>query len=460
LDAVHRKSGVFRFHRRFRATERVLFAGVGASRIRVATAVAVASILGLSAVPARAQGVDETCVLALTKFDPATVNVAFPDDSARYWLGVYQAVPGTRIRLTGRFAHARYISYNVYDQAQRPLDALADVELVPNAGSVNPFVAGADRTAPSRSYTAFIDFGKIPAHRAPNTLYTGTGQNGLPNYNGSFIYRLYVPDAGTSETGGVGLPTARIERKGAQPGAPSPCTNTEKPSVGGINELLANQEGIGSSSGPVPALFDRNPPKWRKFTNLPASVADSLTDSDLADPLFQAQRKLDLQHVGGSGGFLSNKHNAYLTAGLNKAFGPVAVARLRAPGFPDTRSGTPVMPAAPLRYWSLCSNDPATQRFIGCVNDDRAAVGADGFVTLVVSTPANRPSNATAACGVNWLPWGPNARDVLIYRHMLPDPAFTQAIQFATFEHEAATMGDYFPVSHYETKAGFEATGC
>ncbi|MEA2271728.1 MAG: hypothetical protein QOI98_436, partial [Solirubrobacteraceae bacterium] len=201
--------------------------GVGASRIRVAAAVAVASILGLSAVSARAQGVDETCVLALTKFDPATVNVAFPDDSARYWLGVYQAVPGTRIRLTGRFAHARYISYNVYDQAQRPLDALADVELVPNPGSVNPFVAGADRTAPSRSYTAFIDFGKIPAHRAPNTLYTGTGQNGLP--------------------------TARIERKGAKPGALSPCTNTEKPTVGGINELLANQEGIGSSGGPVPA---------------------------------------------------------------------------------------------------------------------------------------------------------------------------------------------------------------
>jgi hypothetical protein len=81
-------------------------------------------------------------------------------------------------------------------------------------------------------------------------------------------------------------------------------------------------------------------------------------------------------------------------------------------------------------------------------------------MTLVVSTPANRPSNARPECGVNWLPWGPNARNVLIYRHMLPDPSFTQAIQFATFEHEAATMGDYFPISHYETKAGFEATGC
>jgi hypothetical protein len=434
--------------------------GRGQSLRRGVAGVAAIAALACAAAPVHAQGVDETCVLVLTKFDPATVNVLFPDDSARYWTGVYQAVPGTRIRLSGRFAHARYISFNVYDQALRPIDALADVELVPTPGDINPFVAGANRTTTQRSFTAFIVFGKIPAHRAPNTLYTGTGQNGLPNYNGAFVYRLYVPDEGTSETGGVGLPTARIERVGTQSRLPSRCINTEKPTVAGLNELIAKQEGIGSTGGPIPALFDRSPPKWRKFTNLFASVADNLTDSDIADPVFQLQRKLDLKTRGGSGGFLSNRHNAYLSAGLNKSFGTVLVTRLRAPGFPDTRPGTAVMPAAPLRYWSLCSNDPASQRFVGCVNDDRAAIGPDGFVTLAVSTPKNRPANATAACGVNWLPWGPNARNVLIYRHMLPDPSFTQAIQFATFEHEVATMGDYFPVSHYTSKAAFEAQGC
>ncbi len=32
---------------------------------------------------------------------------------------------------------------------------------------------------------------------------------------------------------------------------------------------------------------------------------------------------------------------------------------------------------------------------------------------------------------------------------MLPDPAFAESIQAATFEQEQATMGDYFPVSRY-----------
>jgi len=71
------------------------------------------------------------------------------------------------------------------------------------------------------------------------------------------------------------------------------------------------------------------------------------------------------------------------------------------------------MPGGQARYWSVCENDPATQRFIACTNDDRVVIGPDGMVTYVVSTPARRPANATAACGVNWLPFGPNARGVL-----------------------------------------------
>ena len=45
---------------------------------------------------ARAQGVDQTCELSLTKFDPAVVNVAYPDQAATYYSGTYQAAPGTR----------------------------------------------------------------------------------------------------------------------------------------------------------------------------------------------------------------------------------------------------------------------------------------------------------------------------------------------------------------------------
>src|SRR3954447_18413148 len=194
---------------------------------------------------ALAQGVDETCGLVLTKTDPATVNVAYPDQAAIYWTGRYQAVPGTRIRITGKYPHARYMSFNVYDNAQRPLDALADVELVPDVGSANPFAAGASRAGPRRDYTAFVDFGAPPAAgapRAPNTMYTGVGQNGEPNLVGSFILRVYIPDRGRDETGGVGLPTVTLEQSGpggagARP-ADSACAGFSKPPVPGVNESI------------------------------------------------------------------------------------------------------------------------------------------------------------------------------------------------------------------------------
>jgi len=151
---------------------------------------------------AHAQGVDETCLLTLTKLDPGTTNTLYPDDSARYYTGAYAAVPGTEIRLVGGFPHARYMSFNVYDPALRPVDALADAELAPDPGSTNPFITGANRNATKRSYSARIVFTTPPAQRAPNTLYASGA--------GVFTYRIYVPDKGQDEFGGVGLPTAEV----------------------------------------------------------------------------------------------------------------------------------------------------------------------------------------------------------------------------------------------------------
>jgi hypothetical protein len=59
---------------------------------------------------------------------------------------------------------------------------------------------------------------------------------------------------------------------------------------------------------------------------------------------------------------------------------------------------------------------------------------------------------------VNWLPWGPNQRAVLIYRHMLPSEGFAQSIQRATADKEREAMGDYFPESAFVPD--FEKLGC
>jgi len=410
--------------------------------------------LGCAAVlssSARAQGVDETCLLALTKFDPATVNVAYPDESAVYYGANFVLAPGMRVRISGRFPHARYMSFNAYDPALRPVDAVNDVHIQPDAGSTNPFLPHADRTTEQRAYTVFIEAGERPANPAPNTLYPGIGQDGTPNPAGMFLFRIYVPDKGRDATGGVGLPTVTIEStSSAPPSSPSPCTNVEKPSVEGVNEALANQE---LPEGP--STSGTNPPTWRKFVNLASSVAINV----FGEP---NPGGVDLDTLGGSGGFLSNRDNAYVSAPINRRYGQVLVTRMRAPTFPDTRAGARRMPTGQLRYWSLCQNDPPTQRFVSCLNDDRSVQSRDGYVTFVVSMHSQRPHNATAACGVNWLVWGPDQRGVLIYRHMLPDAGFTQSIQAAEVDHEAETMEDFFPRStYYADAAAYDrAVGC
>jgi hypothetical protein len=204
----------------------------------------------------------------------------------------------------------------------------------------------------------------------------------------------------------------------------------------------------------------RTPPRWRRFTNLVAAFGYGATDSDRTDPVYQFLKGLDLDHAGGSGGFLSNIHNAYESAIVNRQLGQVLVTKFKPPTFPDTRPGPAKMRAGQLRYWSVCENDNLTQRFIACLNDDRTVIGADARATYVLSAPNMRPANATAACGVNWLPWGPSQRGVLIYRHMLPAATFAQAIQRATPDHEVDTMGNYMPVSrYYADAAAYEQSG-
>jgi hypothetical protein len=416
-------------------------------------------VLALLAAPQAASGqaLDQTCVLPLTNLDPGATNVLFPDDSAAYFSGAFASVPGTEIRITGRFPHARYASFNVYDASLRPVDGLADIAVEPKPGSTNPFREGADRTAQNRSYEVRISYVPKPEQRKPNTLYGAQGQGGLPNPVGVFTYRIYIPDEGRDQYGDVGLPTAEVVLAGSDaPVSPAVCNQVKKPTTTIVNDALAEMNSVEEAETEQSAT-GRNPPRWRKFVNMLAALGVAFTDNDVLNGAGQEE----LDEHGGEGGFLSNLDNAYVSALVHRGYGQVLETRFRAPAFPDTRPGTPVMPGGDLRYWSVCQNDPMTQRYVACTNDDRAVIGPDGFATYVISTPEQRPANARPECGVNWLPWGPNPRGAVIYRHMLPSPGFTRSIQAATADHEAETMGDGFPVSRYFADAkAYESLGC
>lgn len=396
---------------------------------------------------AYADGVDETCQLTATRFDPDTVNVLYPDSSAQYWSASYTAVPGTRIRIHGTFPYARYTSWNVYDPLLRPFAKASDFQLKPDAGSANPYVPGAARDTPTaqRHYTLYVTF-SADDHPGANTIYVDPSAHPA----GLLTLRVYEPDAGRDVTGGVGLPQVSWEATGAGASGPaspaSPCQGVEKPTSSQVTGAYAGQSGTGAG----PPYPGRNPPDWHRFVNLCQSGADLLFDNALGDQAPQTGQ--DPCSSFGSGGFLSNLDNAYVYSFISQGFGPIVVFHGRAPTFAATNPDATVMPAGvQLRYWSFCQNDPFSERYVACLRDDQIRTDSAGDYTVVVSPPEDWPAAAQRRCGAvaAWIPWGAQPQGVVLYRQMLPDPSFGEAIQNVAYGSEATQMGAYYPTGRY-----------
>ncbi len=395
-------------------------------RAGVVTVMVAVLLLALPAA-AGAQGLDTTCQFSLTRLDASTTNVLAVDTNAVYWGGTYAGLPGTRIRIEGRFPHARYMSWNLYDSAARPVDALSDAQLSP---------------VPDGGYTAFIEFGARPAQPAPNTIYSGDARGG------TFLYRVYVPDPGQDAKGGVPLPKVSLEPAGGSGGAPGidACRELQAPYAWQLNSLIESGPAMPDPTDDGNGFPGRNPPSWRLFTNLCASAVDVMLDNEDGEQFHPNAT----ERCGDGPGFLSNRDIAYIFAPTSRGFGEVLTLRGRAP-----RPGQ-------LRYWSFCQYEPASQRVIACRRDDGVKVGPRGYYRIVVSTAESRPSNARRACGVTWLPWGPQPQGLLIYRHMLPAPSFRRAIQSVGEPgKEKQVLGPLYPRGRYlEDAAAFEKRGC
>jgi hypothetical protein len=381
--------------------------------------------LALTPAAASAQSVDMTCQFALTRLDHTTTNVLALDTNAVYWASPYAAAPGSRVRIEGHYPHARYFSWNVYDAAGRPIDALNDTQLQPDPGSAS-------------TYTAWIEFGPRPAQPAPNTLYTGDSPGG------QFWYRVYVPDEGRDAKGGVPLPRVTLVGPAGQI-APAPaldaCRETQAPYL-----PTPTAPAVPDPTDDGNGFPGRNPPQWRLFENLCGSAVDILLDNEDGEALHPQAR----ERCGDGPGFFSNRDIAYVFTGTSRGFGELLVLRGRAPTLQQ------------LRYFSFCSYEPATQRVIDCAADHHVPVGPDGRFTVVVSTAEQRPANARPECGVTWIDWGPQPQGLMIYRHMLAEPGFAEAIQNVPAPGaERAVMGDYYPEGEYlPDRAAFEARGC
>lgn len=389
----------------------------------------------------------------LVRSDPDLLNIAFPDEAATYWVAALPALPGTRLRIEGEYPHSRYFSYNAYDPALRPTDAITDYQLDPSEGG-NPYRnAGASHGR----YVAYLKPGMVPQAREPNTIYAGSidllNRVDLPNPVWLLIYRIYLAEG--SRSGGVPLPKLTLETAGgtATPVALERCNPLPPEGLPGLVNGV-----IRDSSNPLPGLpFPLAPkqPQMLRFYGLPEALRQLVSNA--------VGFQLPLGAITGAdtgGGFLSNIDNAYVTGIASRDKGSLYILRARAPRYARQPAEAP-LGAAQVRYWSICTNEFVSQRYVDCLSDFEVPVDAQGYFTLVVSDPAQKPANATDANAMAWLPWGSIYPDsVLIYRHMLPSPHFTQAVQNVPYGTPPVdVMGEYLPRIAYCDKATIEAAG-
>jgi hypothetical protein len=357
------------------------------------------------------------------------LTVQATDTSAAYWATSFLDIPLSGLTIQGTFPQARYMSFAVY-RASIPVTGghLYDAQIQPATG-VNPFAPGQTGTG---TYTLQVVSGPEPADPAPNTLYAGNLSLGLPE----IVYRVYDSGVSGSPEGGVPLPATTYTLAGRPLFENAPCATSSGP------ELAAAASPFGAelhTPAPAPAR------------TVAAAVADDHAGTP-PEPSWTA---------ASYDGLYPDPDTSSLGTSVNALFGQLVVIQAEMPNFPDTNSGdSPWAPGQQVRYWSMCENNGLFDIVVAC-SADYDSVQNDGVATFVISSPANRPANATAADGVNWIPWGSAPDSLIIYRQILADPSFGESIasNMGGGGSLGATMGPYYPEIAYCSEATFASLG-
>ena len=304
--------------------------------------------------------------------------------------------------------------------------------------------------------------GRVPAGGPPpNTLYNQSA-DGSRSGNG-LAYRVYLPDRGKAPFGGVKPPKLTfVLANGVRIPVPM-CPDLLKV-IGDLN-LTEAEAALGTDLGlPAIGLLGRKVPLWKRYTTVVRAYVDDFLDADLPDKLSGGALAKSVQPVTKlfPAGLGENFDNKYVYTSLTPEYGRVVAFRAQMPTTPKTYEGGGTMGSGQLRFWSMCTGNQATQVY-GCAVDEQAALRRGREYTVVISTAADRPANATTECGYTWLPWGPLPKPDVIMRNMLPAADFHQAVQDTDADegNEREVLGPYYPVGrYYPTRNSFEELGC
>ncbi len=448
----------------------VIAAGAATASVAAAAGTDLRHGRGLPPVDVTA-GAFSDCFWSVGAINGGSLNIAYPDAGANYWAALYTVPEGATLRLHGRYPHARYASIQAYSALGGIEDAIADFQLDPDRGSLNPFRHGISRTARKRAFTLTlandtrpepVDPDQRTDEPASNVLHTAPA--GDTSGVRIVLWRVYVPDRGTDLRGGVRLPRPELglaDGRVLTGQAACDALTSQEPRLPDPSALLIGEDQYNALryQPGVPPYFPAQPdPVWRVQYNR-AYLLALYTGEVIANP-----------PKSGQTGFFPNLHNQYARAALNRKLGKVVALRGKLATTPATSHGERRLRKTQLRYQSFCMNESVlTTRVMDCVYDEQVPLHGKRRYLVVTSRAADRPANARRKCGVAWIRWSPRGDGAedhdfgwMQVRNMLPSPSFHHAMQDTRAPgDEHAVLGPYLPkATYYDDRRAFEKLGC
>lgn len=299
----------------------------------------------------------------------------YPDHFAYYWEYTFDAEknPDLGLVIEGEFPDSRFLSYNVYDDDEQTSYcergfSLMDVDIVPDEGSVNPFLTSA---AGSRKYTIHI----LPTD-APASV--SNGKKNIVWFDADVkkvctILRYYIPENGIQ--GGVGMPVIK---------------------------------GLDLKTGKLVATPEREMSGLRGDMQLPAAAFSSTPN------LLFFRAPFAFAYPNGPAEYCYTRN---VLEPEN-----VMVFNFKAPSYPKNVGE---FATADMRYWSVCVGNSETYTPLA-ISDYQTKIDADGFANYILADK-NAPDYANVkavaeAAGYNILEWnGQEWGDgvMVLYRNMV-----------------------------------------
>jgi hypothetical protein len=300
----------------------------------------------------------------------------FPNTYTEYRIWSYfrsTRAATTAFRITGQFPYARFTAFQSSGAGQGR--ALADFEIAPDPGSVNPFRPGTERYAANRSYAIWFVPPGSAREGEPNTIVIPENTD-FP----SLLLRIIKPDRGKTEHGGVPLPT--IEAFDDKTGEPVSCP----------------------------------------FKAPPVSMLDM---PSIALP--PAEDNISFYYMLGGDEFGRSRSGIPLFARLPPSReGKIAALRFKVPSFPDTVNNphTVFKKDDEVRMALICAHGLWSTLTSECLADDEFKKDRHGFATVIVGPEDDKLKAEAQRRGYDYLSWGHFLVPALFYRQILPREDF------------------------------------